>query len=370
MKPTIYLVGGAVRDHVLRVASKDKDYVVVGATAEWMLEQGFQKVGADFPVFLHPETGYEYALARQERKTGTGYLGFETRFDPSITLEDDLIRRDLTINAMAMSEEGAIIDPYGGLRDLKERVLRHTSDAFEEDPLRVLRLARFAARYDDFSIAPETRDLASLIVKGGEMTSLPKERIWTEMWKGFGEIHPYRMIEVLSDFGALDVLPMKDYFQWFDKEGLARLFESVQSGSPLISAVLSVRFNPDKAIQLCIPFEVKRTSSHADELSTLITMVKLNPYRALQMIKKLRYLNEMQSPEMAAATIVAMARARTAGLEEDFLDNLSTFNQGSHALRQLDYQAIVNDGPKESIRTRVEEAEIEALKKLWQTGIA
>lgn len=367
MKPSIYLVGGAVRDHVLGVASKDKDYVVVGATSEWMLEQGFQKVGADFPVFLHPETGYEYALARQERKTGTGYLGFETRFDPSITLEDDLIRRDLTINAMAMTEEGVIIDPYGGLRDLDQRVLRHTSKAFQEDPLRVLRVARFAARFDDFKIAGETRDLASLIVLSGEMTSLPKERIWMEMWKGFGEIHPYRMIEVLWDFGALDVLPLKDYFQWFDLKGLERLFEKVDSGSPLIAAVLSIRFNQKDAIPLCIPFEVKRTSSHADEISTMIGMSKINPYSALQKIKKLRYLNEQQTVEMAAATIVALARARAAGYEDDFLDNLSLFNQAAHALRQLDYQAIVNDGPKESIRTRVEDAEIGTLKKLWQS---
>ena len=200
-----YLVGGAVRDALLGYPSSENDWVVVGATPADLLAQGFQQVGKDFPVFLHPDTRDEYALARTERKRGHGYTGFAVHCDPAVTLEQDLLRRDLTINAMARSPEGDIIDPYGGQRDLAARVLRHVSDAFVEDPLRVLRTARFAARYAHlgFGVAPETLALMAEIVDQDELAHLPAERIWLEMERALGERDPQVFVQVLRDCGAL-----------------------------------------------------------------------------------------------------------------------------------------------------------------------
>lgn len=201
-----YVVGGAVRDEMLGREVKDVDWVVVGATPEQMTEQGYEQVGADFPVFLHPQTGEEYALARQERKTGPGYHGFETHYDPSVSLEDDLFRRDLTINAMAKDPEtGEIIDPYGGRTDLKNGTLRHVSDAFAEDPVRVLRVARFTARYG-FNVAPETMELMRNMVEEGELDHLTAERVWAELEKTIMEDYPNEFFWVLKDCGAFDVL--------------------------------------------------------------------------------------------------------------------------------------------------------------------
>ncbi|MCX7893258.1 MAG: multifunctional CCA tRNA nucleotidyl transferase/2'3'-cyclic phosphodiesterase/2'nucleotidase/phosphatase [Burkholderiales bacterium] len=203
-----YLVGGAVRDELLGVPVGDRDYVVVGATPEEMAERGFRPVGKDFPVFLHPQTGEEYALARTERKTARGYKGFQVRAAPDVTLEQDLARRDLTINAMARAEDGSLVDPFGGAADLAAGVLRHVSPAFTEDPVRILRVARFAARYHTFSVAPETLDLMRAMVASGEADALVPERVWQEIAKGLGEDHPVRMFTVLADCGALErVLP-------------------------------------------------------------------------------------------------------------------------------------------------------------------
>ncbi len=206
-----YIVGGAVRDRLLGLAVQDRDWVVVGATPEAMRELGYAPVGADFPVFLHPETREEYALARTERKTAPGYRGFVVHADPDVTLEDDLRRRDLTINAMAEAEDGALIDPWGGAADLAARVLRHVSPAFAEDPVRILRVARFAARFEAFSIAPETAALMHRMVDAGEVDALVPERVWRELARGLMERHPSRMIEVLRGCGALArVLPEVD----------------------------------------------------------------------------------------------------------------------------------------------------------------
>ncbi len=203
-----YLVGGAVRDALLGYPVAERDWVVVGATPEELLALGYRQVGRDFPVFLHPETREEYALARTERKRGHGYTGFAVDCDPGVTLEQDLRRRDLTVNAMARSAAGALIDPYGGQRDLAERVLRHVSPAFVEDPLRVLRTARFAARYAHlgFSVAPETRALMAEIVAQGELLHLPMERVWGEFERALAERDPDRFVRELRDCGALAVL--------------------------------------------------------------------------------------------------------------------------------------------------------------------
>jgi tRNA nucleotidyltransferase (CCA-adding enzyme) len=198
-----YLVGGAVRDLCLGLPIKDRDWVVVGATPAAMLAAGYLPVGKDFPVFLHPQTHEEYALARTERKTAPGYHGFQFHAAPEVTLEQDLARRDLSINAMAQDDQGRLIDPYGGQRDLAARVLRHVSPAFAEDPVRILRLARFAARLHDFSVAPETLDLMRQMVDAGEVDALVAERVWQELARGLMEARPSRMLEVLRDCGAL-----------------------------------------------------------------------------------------------------------------------------------------------------------------------
>jgi tRNA nucleotidyltransferase (CCA-adding enzyme) len=204
----IYTVGGAVRDELLGLAVKDRDYVVVGATPEEMERRGFRPVGKDFPVFLHPETNEEYALARTERKTARGYRGFQVYAAPEVTLEEDLARRDLTINAIARDAEGRLIDPFGGAADLKAGILRHVSPAFVEDPVRVLRVARFAARFPAFRIADETLALMRSIVANGEVDALVPERVWQEFAKGLMEDAPQRMFAVLADAGALvRVLP-------------------------------------------------------------------------------------------------------------------------------------------------------------------
>jgi tRNA nucleotidyltransferase (CCA-adding enzyme) len=207
----VYMVGGAVRDRLLGRAVHDHDWVVVGATQPQMEAHGFMPVGRDFPVFLHPETHEEYALARTERKSGPGYRGFVVQAAPDVTLEQDLARRDLTINAMAApaewdGESAAIIDPYGGQADLEARVLRHVTDAFREDPVRILRVARFAARFHEFTVAPETMALMREMVAAGEVDALVPERVWQEISRGLMERQPSRMFELLRECGALAVL--------------------------------------------------------------------------------------------------------------------------------------------------------------------
>jgi tRNA nucleotidyltransferase (CCA-adding enzyme) len=195
-----YVVGGAVRDELLGLPLKDRDYVVVGSTPEEMEKLGFRPVGKDFPVFLHPKTHEEYALARTERKSGRGYKGFTVHAAPEVTLEDDLRRRDLTINAIAKDDAGKLIDPFGGEKDLKARVLRHVSEAFAEDPVRILRVARFAARFG-FDVHPATMILMRRMVDNGEADYLVPERVWQEFSKGLAEPHPEKMLEVLESGG-------------------------------------------------------------------------------------------------------------------------------------------------------------------------
>lgn len=199
----IFTVGGAVRDELLGLPVQDRDFVVVGASPEDMLARGFRPVGKDFPVFLHPETHEEYALARTERKAGHGYKGFTVYAAPDVSLIEDLARRDLTINAIARAQDGTLTDPFNGVGDLRARILRHVGPAFIEDPVRILRLARFAARFTDFSVAPETVELMREMVRSGEADHLVPERVWQELARGLMEARPSRMITVLRDCGAL-----------------------------------------------------------------------------------------------------------------------------------------------------------------------
>jgi tRNA nucleotidyltransferase (CCA-adding enzyme) len=232
----IYCVGGAVRDELLGLPVKDRDYVVVGATPEAMAQQGYKPVGRDFPVFLHPETHEEYALARTERKTARGYHGFEFRAAPDVTLEQDLARRDLTINAIAKESDGRLIDPHNGVADLKAGVLRHVSPAFAEDPVRILRVARFAARFG-FRIAPETQKLMREMASNGEADALVPERVWQEFARGLMENKPSRMFEVLRECGALERVAPELDAQWDDldaaREAMRALDAAAGAGATL-----------------------------------------------------------------------------------------------------------------------------------------
>lgn len=202
----IYLVGGAIRDELLGLSVTERDWVVIGSTPEEMLTLGYQPVGKDFPVFLHPKTHEEYALARTERKTGKGYKGFIFHTDPNVSIEEDLKRRDLTINAIARNEQGELIDPYHGQQDLKNKILRHVSEAFAEDPVRILRVARFAAKLPHFTVNPTTQQLMRQMVHNGEVDALVTERVWQEMHRALYETAPMRFFEVLNACGALAVL--------------------------------------------------------------------------------------------------------------------------------------------------------------------
>ncbi|HZN26109.1 MAG TPA: multifunctional CCA tRNA nucleotidyl transferase/2'3'-cyclic phosphodiesterase/2'nucleotidase/phosphatase [Burkholderiales bacterium] len=235
----IYEVGGAVRDELLGIPVKDRDYVVVGATPDEMIQLGFRPVGRDFPVFLHPETHEEHALARTERKTARGYHGFEFYSAPDVTLEQDLGRRDLTINAIARDEHGTLIDPYNGTEDLSAGILRHVGPAFAEDPVRILRVARFAARFG-FDIAPETLELMRAMVESGEADALVPERVWQELARGLMEARPSRMFEVLQECGALEKVAPE----------IAALFENAADGQAALDAL-------DAAAETGAPLEVR-----------------------------------------------------------------------------------------------------------------
>jgi tRNA nucleotidyltransferase (CCA-adding enzyme) len=235
-----FLVGGSVRDDLLGLPVQDRDYVVVGADPEEMARKGFRPVGADFPVFLHPQTNEEYALARTERKTAPGYKGFVFHADRNVTLEDDLRRRDLTINAMARAEDGRLIDPHGGEKDLRAGLLRHVSESFAEDPVRILRVARFAARFD-FAVAPETMKLMARMVESGEADALVPERVWQELSRGLMEKSPSRMLAVLRECGALArVLPEID--ESFDRPDVPELLVERLDRAAARGYGLAVRF--------------------------------------------------------------------------------------------------------------------------------
>ena len=234
----VFLVGGAVRDKLLNLPVNDKDYVVVGSTPAHMLSLGYKSVGKDFPVFLHPQTKEEYALARTERKTGTGYTGFSVDAGEKVTLEEDLARRDLSINAMAMNAQGELIDPYGGAQDLKNKILRHTTNAFTEDPVRVLRLARFFARFgQQWSIHPSTQKLVTQMINTGELHHLVPERIFKETEKALGERQPQLYFEALHLLGALPIL----FKELADMQGVPQSAEHPPQGDMFVHTMLMLK---------------------------------------------------------------------------------------------------------------------------------
>jgi tRNA nucleotidyltransferase (CCA-adding enzyme) len=267
----IYMVGGAVRDRLLGRPVNDHDWVVVGATPQQMLELGYLAVGRDFPVFLHPETREEYALARTERKSGRGYRGFVVQSSPEVTLEEDLSRRDLTINAIASSAEwtgaAGIIDPYDGVRDLRDKVLRHVTHAFHDDPVRILRVARFAARFTDFSVAPETLALMRSMVQHGEADHLVPERVWQELARGLMEEKPSRMFHVLRACGALKVvLPEVDRLWGVPQR--AEYHPEIDTGVHLMMVLdMAARLQAPLAVRLaCLTHDLGKGTTPADML--------------------------------------------------------------------------------------------------------
>ena len=274
---TIYTVGGAVRDALLGLPVKDRDYVVVGADPEQLRALGYQPVGKDFPVFLHPDTHEEYALARTERKTAPGYAGFTFHAAADVTLEQDLMRRDLTINAIAMDKQGNLIDPYGGQADIKNKIFRHVSSAFVEDPVRILRLARFAARFPDFTIANETMQLMQTMVQAGEVDALVPERVWQELSRGLMEKKPSRLFQVLQECGALQkILPelagldivLHTSSSQSEKNCYSIALQVVDEAAQH-NASLAIRF----AVLLC---DTAMLNEHSDVVSTSTKLSSLN----------------------------------------------------------------------------------------------
>ena len=273
----VFVVGGAVRDALMGERVNDRDWVVVGSTPEAMSAQGFLPVGKDFPVFLHPKSREEYALARTERKTARGYKGFAVQADPSVTLEEDLARRDLTVNAMAVPEAlahalpstwtGQIVDPYGGQRDLQAKVLRHVTHAFAEDPVRILRVARFAARFADFSVADETMALMRQMVEDGEVDHLVPERVWQELTKGMMSERPSRMFEVLRACGALRVL-LPELDRLWGVPQRAEYHPEVDTGVHMMMVMdMAARLNTPLSVRVaCLMHDLGKGTTPADVL--------------------------------------------------------------------------------------------------------
>lgn len=316
----LFVVGGAVRDRLLGQPVNDRDWVAVGATPEELLALGYRPVGKDFPVFLHPETGEEVALARTERKSGRGYHGFTFHAAPEVTLEQDLARRDLTINAMAEGADGMLIDPFGGQRDLRAGVLRHVSPAFAEDPVRLLRLARFAARWPHFTIAPETQALLVKLVQQGEVDALVAERVWQELARGLMAARPSRMLEVLRDCGALARLLPEPRL---DERDLARLDRGARVGADLAArfALLGWRDGAAvtrAAVRLRTPAEVREVAElFAREESRVAALPNpLQPADAAGLLALFERCDALRRPERFRVFLQACDLAAT-GLAPD-----------------------------------------------------
>lgn len=399
----IYLVGGAVRDSLLNIAVKDKDWVVVGSTPNEMGSLGYQPVGQDFPVFLHPKTKEEYALARTERKSGQGYKGFTCYAEPDVTLEEDLLRRDLTINAIAKADDGTLIDPYHGQDDLNNRLLRHVSDAFVEDPLRVLRVARFAARfhYLGFTIAPETMALMKTLVDSGELSHLTPERVWQEWEKSLSSQHPEIFLSVLKECGALAVvLPELDALfgvpqpeKWHPEidTGIHTLMVTQQAA--LLSQDLPTRFAAQvhdlgKGVTPESEWPSHRMHCHTGIklIKKLCARVKVpNEYRDLALLVCEHHTNIHRAPELRAQTFIKIFdkmdvwrkperlepillcckadHAGRLGLESEPYPQKACFEMAFDVAKNVDVKEVVAAGFKGAeIREELSKRRIEAVK--------
>ena len=404
MTMEIYLVGGAVRDSLLDLPVRDKDWVVVGSNAKLMKEQGYLQVGKDFPVFLHPQTKQEYALARTERKVGVGYLGFEFDASEFVTLEQDLLRRDLTINAIAESSDGQLIDPYNGRRDIKDKVLRHVSPAFAEDPLRVLRVAKFAARFArlGFTVAPETLKLMSNIVQSGEIEALVRERVWQEIEQTMGGPAPDVFIAVLRDCGALkSILPEVD--RLFGVPQPVKYHPEVDTGlHTLLSLQQAVKLTDDPVIRYAtlvhdvgkgVTDKANWPSHHAHEtlglplqadiskrlhvpnefakLAALVCehhtkMHRIKELRPTTLLKLIEALDGFRRPERVQKFLLACeadARGRTGLEERDYPQNayLTTI---LNELSQLDLGALLKEEKPKNPQEFVQQSRLSLLSDI------
>lgn len=327
----IYAVGGAVRDRLLGLPVKDRDYVVVGGTPETMTQLGYRPVGKDFPVFLHPETHEEYALARTERKTAKGYKGFQVYADQDVTLEQDLARRDLTINAIAEDEQGQLIDPYHGVVDLEVKVLRHVSPAFSEDPVRILRAARFAARFTEFTVADETMALMCDMVEAGEVDALVPERVWQELAKGLMEQKPSRMFEVLRACGALKrLLPELD--KLFGVPQTAKYHPEVDTG---VHVMMVVDYAARAGFSLPVRFaalmhDIGKGTTPVDILPRHIGHEERSVALLQPLVKRLRVPNDCKE----LALMVAKFHGKVHQIGEMQAAAVLRFLQETDALRQ------------------------------------
>ena len=399
----IFTVGGAVRDELLGLPVVDRDYVVVGATPEQMVAAGFRPVGRDFPVFLHPQTHEEYALARTERKTAPGYHGFVFHASPEVSLEQDLARRDLTINAIARAEDGSLIDPHHGVGDLEARVLRHVSPAFAEDPVRVLRVARFAARFRDFALAPETLALMRTMVDQGEVDHLVAERVWQELAKGLMEAQPSRMFECLRSCGALarilpeiDALfgvPQRADFHPEVDTGVHTLMvidKAAQLGLSLAQRFAALAHDLGKAatppevlprhtghealgVALLGPLcDRLRVPSDCRDLALLVAMFHGDIHRAAElrpstMVKVIERCDGLRRPERFAQILAACEcdyRGRL-GFAERPYPQAALWRRALATVRAIDAGAIARACPDPAqIPLRIHEARVAALKAL------
>lgn len=398
----VYQVGGSVRDTLLGLPVKDRDWVVVGATPAEMEARGFKLVGADFPVFLHPETHEEYALARTERKTAPGYKGFSVHAAPDVTLNEDLQRRDLTINAIAQDRHGALIDPFGGVDDLRKKILRHVSPAFSEDPVRILRVARFAARFTDFAIAPETLALMHSMVHHGEVNALVPERVWAELERALGEVKPARFFEVLRACGALTCL-LPEIDRLYGVPQPAKYHPEIDTGvhvmlvldqATRLSADTQVRFaallhdlgkgttpkelwpshhgheerSVDLVKDICARF---RVPNDYRDLAVLVARYHGDCHRAAELrpdtlLKKLEALGAARRPQRFEQFLLACeadARGRP-GYEDQPYPQADVFRNALRAYNSVDAQPLVAAGLKgEAIAHEMRKLRIQAISQ-------
>ena len=341
----IYLVGGAVRDQLLNYPVYDKDWVVVGSSPEEMIESGYQPVGQDFPVFIHPETGEEYALARTERKSGKGYTGFHYFADKSVTLEDDLVRRDLTINAMAMDEQGSLVDPYGGQKDLADRILRHVSPAFSEDPLRVLRVARFASRYNHlgFRVAQETLNLMQELALTDELEHLTAERVWKEFERALTEKSPWVFLSILHQTKASKkVLPELE--NWLDTDNWQSIFRNcceVSKEADIRFACLSTLADLKEVPAFCDRLRTQKATKEltmqcANHSALLSTFDSQPAETKLEILQGLDLFRRPQRLEKILSCVKALYREHSTQSLQPILDEIS----------KIDPKQLIKEGYK------------------------
>jgi tRNA nucleotidyltransferase (CCA-adding enzyme) len=371
----IYLVGGAVRDQIMGLSVKDKDYVVVGSTFKEMVKLGYKPIGKDFPVFLHPKTHNEYALARTERKVSRGYKGFRIYASKEVTLEEDLKRRDLTINAIAKDARGQFIDPFHGIKDIKNKVLRHVSSAFVEDPIRVLRIARFSARFHQFKIHPKTESILKQIVRNKEIEAVASERIWHELFVGFSEKKSYLMIEVLHKCGALKLLlPEMNYIK--HKHSIKKSFEYALKSkySPEIKAALffmylyPLRLNgsleEEIYTRLSVPNAVKKlTQKTISNLSDLKEFKKLKSRQILDLIYKMDLFRNPDTFSDMMKIFEAFISSQPAQLKTA-QTTLKSLKKYLKHLNKLNLASISQNKHGLDIKDAIYEARLEVLKKL------